>query len=63
MDNCRSILTKAHSDWSEPGILCAIKNNLSVLDMILAVKRETSGTLGEAGASTGGGGDLLAASA
>ena len=56
MDRGTSILTKAHSDISEPGIMCAIKNNLSALFRILAVSGPIAGTLGGGGASNGGGG-------
>ena len=60
MDSGISILTKAHSETFEPGILCAMKNNLSVLFRILAVSGPIAGTLEGGGASTGGGGGLLA---
>ena len=61
MDKGMSILTKAHSEMSEPGVLCAMKNKLSVLFRILAVNGPIARTLEGGGASIGGGGGLLAA--
>ena len=44
-----SILIKARSETSEPGILCAMKNNLSMLFRILAVNGPIAGTLDRGG--------------
>ena len=41
---------------AEPGTRCEIKNNLSVLASILAVRGPMSGTYGAGGACIGGGG-------
>ena len=49
MDRGTSTLTKAHSETFEPGLLCATKNNLSVLFRILAVGGPIAGTLGGEG--------------
>ena len=63
MDSGISILTKAHSETFEPGILCAMKNSVSVLFRILSVSGPITRTLEKGGASTGGGRGLLLADA
>ncbi len=49
-----STQTSAHSVTREPGILCDIKNSLSVIAIMLAVSGLIAGTIGDAGAGSGG---------